>query len=281
MTWGTPCARAALLAALALGVLRATPAAAQGEFANTDANRPVATEDAYAVPRNALDLHLAPVRLEWSGRGGDAWALTPEAAYGILPRTQVELGVPLASTDVASARRRSGVAGLDVSVLYNLNSETTTWPALAVRASVLLPVGPLAPARAYPSVKGIITRSLGAARIHLNGAYTAGAALAPEADAALPAAVRPLSRWFAGAAVDRVLPLRSLLITGELTARQPLGRGTDVQWETAAGVRYQLDPRLVLDAGLGRRFTGARQPWFVAAGIAYVVGLPSLISAGP
>jgi hypothetical protein len=63
------------------------------------------------------------------------WGIDPEVAYGILPRTQVGVGVPLAYTDLGASRQHSGGAGIDVSVLYNLNAETGTVPAFGVLAA--------------------------------------------------------------------------------------------------------------------------------------------------
>jgi len=83
-----------------------------------------------------------------------------------------------------------------------------------------------------------------------------------------------LSRWQAGVAVDRTFPLRSLLVSGELVARQPLQRESDLAWSTAAGLRYQLSPRVAGDAGAGYRLTGGDEGWYATIGAAVVVGLP-------
>ena len=76
-----------------------------------------------------------------------------------------------------------------------------------------------------------------------------------------------------GVAVDRPFPLRSLLLTAELVARQPLARGIDLVWDTAAGARYQLSPRVAVDGGAGYRLTGDAG-WFATVGAAVAVGLP-------
>ena len=76
-----------------------------------------------------------------------------------------------------------------------------------------------------------------------------------------------------GLAVDRTLPLQSLLLTAELLARQPLADDSEVAWETAAGARYQLSPRLAVDGGAGYRLTGDAG-WFLTFGAALSVGLP-------
>jgi hypothetical protein len=78
-------------------------------------------------------------------------------------------------------------------------------------------------------------------------------------------------------AVDRTFPLQSLLLTGEVFARQPLLDAEDVQWNAAVGGRFQLIPRVTLDAGFGRALTGDDRPWFATAGASYAFGVRSLI----
>ena len=250
-------------------------AAAQTDYYNTDAGRPIQIEDAYAVERRALELQVAPLRLERARGGTYQWGVEPEVAVGILPRTQLEVGLPLAFVDAGAGARAAGLAGVDLSVLHNLNVETSI-PALAVVADVLLPAGALGPDRAYPSLKGIATRTFSWARFHVNAQYTFGDRL-PAASAAAsrvgPLAAE-LARWTGGVAVDRTFPLRSLLVSGELVARRPLREGEDVEWNSAAGLRYQLSPRVAADAGGGYRLTGDDAGWFATFGAAVVVGLP-------
>jgi hypothetical protein len=272
----------ALLAAGATATTGAPrPLAAQTDYYNTDAGRPITVEDAYPVERRAVELQLAPLRLERARGGVYHWGVEPEVAVGLLPRTQLEVGFPLAFVEGGGGRRTSGLAGVEVSMLHNLNIETAL-PALAVVGDVLIPAGGLAPERAYASMKGIATKTFPWARFHLNGQYTFGERPgasddAPD-DAPGGADVGPgateLSRWQAGVAVDRALPLRSLLVTGELLAREPLRTGADVEWNTAAGVRWQLSPRVAGDAGAGYRLTGHDRGWFATVGAAVVVGLP-------
>lgn len=266
-----------------LASLQPVRLAAQTDYYNTDRGRPIRIEDAYPTERFALDAHLAPIRLERSRDGVYRWGIDPELAYGILPRTQLELGVPIAYTDVGAGRTRTGVAGVDLSLLYNFNVETTTLPALGVRASTLLPVGALGPDKAYTSVQGMATRTLSWARFHVNGEYTFGTAPAravPVGAGTSGTAIGgdgggvELARWLAGAAVDRTLPLRSMLVTGELFARQPIHTAQPVEWNAAAGLRYQLTPTIALDGGLGKRLTGDDRSWFVTFGVARVFGLP-------
>jgi hypothetical protein len=257
-------------------------AVAQTDFYNTDRGRPVQIEDAYATERYALELKLAPLRLERGNGGKYRWGVEPELAYGLLPRTHIEIGLPLAYAEVGT-ERRSGLAGLDISLFHNLNAETETWPALGLRADVLAPVGNLAPDHAYTTFTGIATRTYRWARFHVNGQYTAGAA--PSANAGTGAepvgglGAVDVSRWLTGIAVDKTYPLAALLITAEVFGREPIvatGATAATELTAGAGARLQLSPTLALDAGIGRRLTGGDQGWYVTFGSAYAFGLRSL-----
>ena len=250
----------------------AGPLAAQKDYYNTDRNRPVRIEDAYPTERYALELKVAPLRLERESGGLYHWELEPEVAYGILPRTSLELGVPIAFLDAGDADdRTSGVAGLHLSAFHNLNIETRTLPALGVRADLSLPVGSLGGNHTYGALTGIATRTFTWARVHVNGQYTVGPT--SDADAGSGAAG---SRWLAGVAADRSFPLDALLLIGEVYARRPLADGADLDWHAAGGIRYQLNPYLALDAGLGTRLNGSGQ-WYVTLGTASHVGIRALM----
>ena len=270
-------------------------------YRNTQSGRPVGTEDAYAVDRYSLDLHLAPVSVERSSAGEYRWAGNPEAIYGILPRTQIELGVPLVYR--GDEEPRLGVVGVNLGALYNLNAETRFWPALAVRAGVLLPAGGLGPTRAHPSVTMLGTRSLRGFRVHINTRYTfrnepaatPDALLAPitPAEAASPATAQSvgialptavghvagsgLSRWVTGLALDRSFPFASLLAAAETFAVRPFGVDQAVQWNAGLGARYQLTPSMTADAGIARRLTGPDKAWSITLGFGRSIGVRSIL----
>ena len=109
--------------------------------------------------RRGLELQATPLRLERGKRGQYRWGIEPAVEYCVSPRTQLEVGFPLAWRDYGLPGCRSGLAGIDVSVLHNLNVETRL-PALAIAADLLLPGGSLASKTTYPSVTGIATKSL-------------------------------------------------------------------------------------------------------------------------
>lgn len=290
----TPGARRLLawvgFATTSLSLSAARPLAAQTDFYNTDAARPVRIEDAYPTERYAFELQLAPLRLERARGGTYSWEVEPEVAYGILPRTHVEVGFPIAFVDPGGEAQQQGLAGISISALHNLNVETA-FPAFGIAADVLLPVGALAPDRAYASVTGIATRTYSWARFHVNGQYTFGSEpddgiepvdpLAAADDGVLaprqPETRTEASRWMAGIAVDRTFPLRSLLVTADVFVEQPLDDDADLQWNVEAGLRRQVSPVLAFDAGLGRRLSGDDQGWFVTLGSAYAFGVRSLI----
>ncbi|HET6679765.1 MAG TPA: hypothetical protein VFG84_01070 [Gemmatimonadaceae bacterium] len=250
-------------------------AAAQTDYYNTDAGRPITIEDAYAIEYRAIELQLAPLRLERGEGAAYRWGLEPELALGLFPRTQVELAFPIAWIDRGAGGNAStaGLAGIELSVLHNLNVETSI-PAFALAADLIVPAGSLAPERAYPSLKGIATKTFTWARIHLNARYTFGDRAEPATAVDEAHADGELSRWLAGIALDRTLPLRSLLFTGEVVAREPLAVDDRLQWSTAAGVRYQLSPRVATDAGAGYRLSGGDKGWFLTFGAAFSVGMP-------
>ena len=269
-----------LVLSLAL-ITNPAPLAAQTDYYNTDAGRPVQIEDAYATERYAFEVKLAPVRLERLKGGVYNWAVEPELAYGILPRTHIEVELPLAYTDFGGNRSRSGVAGLDLSLFHNLNVETGTLPALALRADVLFPVGALGPDRTYASLKGIATRTYSVARFHVNGQYTFGSRQDEQPTQLLSvsgsAGGVEVSRWLAGIAVDKTFPLRAILVTADFFARQPIVEEDALDYNVGTGIRYQVTPKWAIDGGLGRRMNGPGQGWFATFGTAYAFGLSSFM----
>ncbi len=263
---------------------------AQTDFFNTDGGRPLRVQDAGAVEWRALELQFAPLRLERHGGSGWRASVEPEIAFGILPRTHIGIGFPLASVDrpdvpsidvlipgqsQQSPGQVDGLAGLHLSVFHQLNVETSI-PAFAVRGEVLLPAGPLGPDKAYPSIMGIVTRTLpqfGALRVHGNASVTFGSA--PDAEGNVPTGpfAEDVPRWLAGVSVDRAFPLKFSLLAMELVARQSLMESDPVSWSAAAGVRHQFSPRIVMDLGVGRQFTGLDPHWSLTFGSAIALGL--------
>jgi hypothetical protein len=248
-------------------------AAAQTDYYNIDAGRPVAIEDAFPVERYAFELQAAPVRLERRSGGIYRWAVEPELAYGALPRTQLEVGFPMVFADNALSGRQYGLAGVHASFLHNLNVETETLPALALAGEIALPVGGHASDGIVTSAKAILTRTFVFGRMHANARYTFGDAPQPnETEAA-----EPHARWMAGVAIDRTFPLRSMLIIAEVYASQPMASDAALEWNAGTGFRYQYSPRLAVDAGIGRTLAGHERDWHLTVGAAYAFAIRALM----
>ncbi len=251
--------------------LAAPEARAQTDYYNLDAGRPVRIEDAFPVERYAFELQLAPFRLE-RGRGGlYRYEVEPELAYGLLPNLQVELGLPFAGTESGVAGPGLALAGIHASALYNLNTETLSLPALALAVDVAVPAGGYGPDRMYTTLRGLATRTFRFGRLHVNGGYTIGATPTAEDETG------EVSRWLAGVAVDRTFPLQGFLLVTDVWARQPLHDDEGVEWTAGFGVRYQLNPRLALDVGVGKQLNGGDEPWYFTFGSAYAFALRSLM----
>lgn len=261
--------RGCFLALIVLANSRALEA--QTDYYNTDGGRPVRVEDAAPVEHHAFELQLAPVRVEREGGGAYHWEIEPELAYGILPRTHIEVGFPFIFMDVAGEPGESGLGGIHLSAMHNLNVETRTFPAFALAGDLALPVGSLAPEKVHAAIKGIATRTFSFGRVHANGSFSLGSL--SESDDRMG----ETSQWMVGAAYDRAFPLRSLLATVDLFAERPSGGGRDLEWTAEGGVRYQTSPQFNLDIGIGRRFAGDERAWMFTFGLAHAFAVRSLM----
>jgi hypothetical protein len=141
-------------------------------------------QDAYPIERYGWDLQLGPAA-SWPSSGGPTSALDAAAAWGVLPRTQLEIAAPLASVPDASGGRTSGLDGLELGALYGLNTETLSLPALAFAARYAAPVGSLAPPSSLLTLEGLATRGWPGFRVHVNAAVTIGPADGGSPDLAL------------------------------------------------------------------------------------------------
>jgi hypothetical protein len=151
----------------AAGLLGAANASAQASYRNLDAGFPVRIEDATVTERDALDLDLLNFRYDELSDLRTRFQYEPSIAYGVLPRTEAWVRVPVFYRE-RGVSPRAGVAGIGIGAMYQLNLETLRVPAVAFASEFFAPTGRNALPPSY-SLKTIVTRSLSRVRLHLNG----------------------------------------------------------------------------------------------------------------
>jgi hypothetical protein len=256
----------ALLLAGALLTFGMADVQAQTDYRNLDDERPVRTEDAWPIERRAWEW-MAPFRYaRHDGRG--EFEFTPELMWGAFANGMVGAKLPVVTN---SRLGEAALAGPRLFALLSLNAETRTLPGFALRADAILPGGEAAGDATLFTAKAIATRTWGRLRTHVNALVTIGDAMnAPRADAP--------GRWSATLAADWSFVRQSTLVIAELATEKPLA-GNLQQWEVAVGLRRQLTPDLVLDAGLSRGIGGGAGPDLAfTAGLSrsFAIGTPSV-----
>jgi hypothetical protein len=141
-------------------------AEAQSSYRNLEAGRPVRVEDAVVTERYALDVDLFNLRYDELSDLRTRLLWEPEIAYGILPRTEIWLRLPVFYRERTSVPR-GGLAGLGIGGMYQLNIESQFLPAAAIATELFKPAGPNALPLSY-SVKALLTRSFPSGRVHVN-----------------------------------------------------------------------------------------------------------------
>jgi hypothetical protein len=162
--------------------------------------------------------------------------------------TQIEVQGDL-FTEPSSLVGPNKSGDLHVGVLYNFNTETLSLPAFAIRAEADLPTG-VNSRGVDTQLTGILTRSFGRLRVHLNAGYT------------FVASAQELERngqYRVIAAVSYPIGyphrFRETLIFDVYTRQSDLiGQRNNSGVEV--GVRHQLSSRVVLDAGVGTELYG-------------------------
>lgn len=258
-------------AALALTIAVVAPAGAQIDYRNLDDDRPTRVEDAYPAERYAFEF-LIPYSFERERGGASVHAWLLELEYGILPNAHLGLKAPIAAVRNAGTTEW-GLSGLRAFALYNFNTESPVLPAFSLRADATFPVGSLGGDQTQAAVQGILTRSWGRNRVHLNGAARLGQ------DAPGPA-VESLDRWWVGAALDRTLFRQSVLLIGEVYTRRAIA-SAPVEVNAGLGLRWQWRPTAVFDVGVARRLRQDVGPdYAVTFGISNAFAIAGLMPRG-
>ena len=270
----------------------------QSAYYNLDSGRPTRVEDAVATERAELELQLLPFRGEWVGDGTRRLRYEPKAAYGVLPLTEIELRIPVVETRGPNSAPAVGVASAGLGVLHAFNVETS-WPAMALAAELVLPIGSMsAPTGSY-SVKGLLTKTFRYARMQLNVAggtwsvrgspvavpqgYTCGNApgvppcLIPD----VPCNVIPVG--FAVTSSVACAP-GAALPNGSSSSASAGSRTTGPHWTAALGVdhTFPLRSTLVVADVVVDRFAGLyrRDDWTAELGVRHQLALQLVLDAG-
>lgn len=214
---------------------------------NLDPNRPIGMEDAYAIPKGEIGME-GGVRFNDRREGRTRVTFQPQIIYGAFDNAQIEIQGDL-FTEPNSLVGASKSGDLHLGLLYNFNTETLAVPAMALRVETDLPTG-VNSRGVDTQVTGILTRSFGRLRAHLNAGYTV---------LGLPKGQERPGAYRAVAAVSYPLgypdSFRDTLIASLYTRESDL-RGQRNHTGVEVGIRHQLTSRLVVDAGLGTEFAG-------------------------
>jgi hypothetical protein len=157
--------RLALLTLFA-GLAQGVTARAQVSYRNLDAGFPVRIEDASATERYALDLDFLNFRYDELSDLRTRLQYEPTISYGILPRTEAWIRLPVFYRERNSAPR-GGIAGIGAGAMYTLKLESLQLPEMALSSEIFRPTGPNSLPASY-SLKALVTRSFAPGRIHLN-----------------------------------------------------------------------------------------------------------------
>jgi Putative MetA-pathway of phenol degradation len=238
------------------------PSAYAIDHGNLDEGRPLRLEDAYPIGHGEVAIE-AGAGFTLQRRGADRGLFPIELLDGALPNLQVGIGTAL-STDPREIDDRPKSGDLRFSALYNFNQETLTLPALAVKLGLDAPTGVDAHGFSIEA-KGIVTKSFERLSLHLNAGYEfITSSGGDERDGRYKLAL--------GASYPVGAPrfTRATLI-GDVFAEQASRRGDPTTVGTEVGLRYQLTPRIVWDAGVGTEFAGpaARSKFSFTTGLSF------------
>jgi hypothetical protein len=227
---------------------------------NLDEGRPLRIEDAYPIAYGELSAETG-ARFTHNRQSPDHFAFPIEILYGAYWNLHLGLGSTLATQPhTIDEAEKSG--DLRTFALYNFNQETVRLPALAAKLSLDFPTG-VRSRGVDTELKGIVTRSFGPIRTHLNVGYefvghARDGARAGRYDIVLGAQY-PLGypRHF-----DTTL-LADVFTQQSVHARDRNPSGIEV------GIRRQVAPLTVVDVGVGTEFVGPaeRTPFFVMVGV--------------
>jgi hypothetical protein len=219
-------------------------ARAQAEFYNLDDDRPSIVEDAYPNGRGGLELQLGLARIERTANEDTSVLSQLEVSYGAYYNLHIGAAARAIVGAVNDGPVRTGLSDTSVFALYNFNREGELLPAFAIRADVGFPTGRFSAESVRATVKGIVTRSFGRLRAHLNATHGFG-------EGAKQSFASDLTiKHLVGLALDYPLTYNFVLIVEAAGAQHQ--RSDELELDALLGARWQVSPRVVLDFGAGR-----------------------------
>jgi hypothetical protein len=227
---------------------------------NLDPNRPIAIEDAYVIPKGEIGLE-GGMTFNDRKQGTSRFGFQPQIIYGAFYNTQIEIMSGLL-TEPGSVRGDDKSGDVSMGALYNFNTETLQIPAFAARVEVGLPTG-VNSRGVDTELTGVMTRSFGRWRTHLNVGYTfLGSPQNNERSGSY--------RLVAAVSYPLGYPMsfRDTLIVNLFTRQSDL-KGQNNPSGVGMGLRHQVSSRVVFDAGLGTECYGPadRSVFFSTVGV--------------
>lgn len=219
-------------------------------------------EDAYPIAYGELSAETG-VRASHNRHGDDRVAFPLELLYGAYWNLHLGLGSTLAtSPQTIDDPEKSG--DLRLFGLYNLNQETLRIPALAVKLTLDFPSG-IRSRGVDTELKGILTRTVGHGRVHLNAGYQLiGNARDAERDGRYEVVLGAQYPW--GYPRSFTTTVLTDVFTRQATRfNETNNSGVEI------GMRRQIAPSIILDAGMGTEFIGPseRDLFFATVGASF------------
>lgn len=214
---------------------------------NLDPNRPIAIEDAYVIPKGEIGLE-GGMTFNDRKQGKSRFGFQPQIIYGAFDNTQIEIMSGLV-TEPTTVQGDDKSGDLSVGVLYNFNTETLQVPAFAARVEVGLPTG-VNSKGVDTELTGVMTRSFGRWRTHVNLGYTFLGSPQHNERAGTYRLVAAVSY-----PLGYPMSFRDTIIANVFT-RQSDVRGQRNPTGLGIGLRHQVSSRIVFDAGMGTEFYG-------------------------
>lgn len=249
------------LFSLLILIAAALPAWGQSDYRNLDPGRPIMIEDAQPIEFRALELQLGIPR--YSRHRDKGWELSfePELEWGFARDWQA--GLAGEEAVVRDGESTTSFRDVQLHLLYNFNQEDERLPAMAIRPELTFGAGALGSEQTHVAVKGIVSKTIGLNRVHLNGSYTFGEKEPPGKGS------DRLNRYLFGIAYERTLPLEFLVLLADLYAVGPIdGHRREIIYDI--GTRIQVAPTWVIDAGLFQALRAERLDFGLTLGVSYV-----------